>query len=325
MALAAQVHRRGFPFAVTSVPRLPAEAEIITADPVTRIPLPGGAWVATASGAAGASEGALESLEETPWDTPLGRIHIYQVTKESDVDLYGPDESEALTAVLPRLQQLADGYVLVDGGWERRAFAAPGIMDGIVLVLAAGYSASPDRSAAAARYCVDALTVPSCSDSVGRAWLERANRGAAVLLGERDQILGVLPSNLDDPISALRDVGDRGRVCSILLPHGLHDEFMIPLVRSSFRCSLVVRDATRIGLAPIYFTAWLKQGDGRIEVVHPTRIIAVATNPLNDAGPDSDPVEFRQCVAAAIPEVPVHDVVLESEEGPRRPLWKFWT
>jgi len=112
-------------------------------------------------------------------------------------------------------------------------------------------------------------------------------------------------------------------VSAILLPHGLNDEFMIPLVRSTFRCTLIVRDATRISLAPIYSRAWLK-GEGRIRVVRPLRLIAVATNPINHLGPDADPWEFRRLVESALPGVPVHDVLLESEDERPRPAWKFW-
>jgi hypothetical protein len=108
-----------------------------------------------------------------------------------------------------------------------------------------------------------------------------------------------------------------------VLPHGLNDEFMIPLVRSALRCTLVVRDATRINVAPVYYKAWLK-GRGRIQVVRPLKLLAAATNPWNPSGPDADPVEFRQSVASALPDLPVHDVVLEAGGERGKPVWKFW-
>ncbi len=322
-SLVGQLHRRQVPPAVTSVPRLPPEAEIITADPVTRIPLPAGVFVATAASAAESAGEALEAVEQTSWETPLGVIQIYRVARDADVDLYGPDESVALVDVLERLERLSGGPVLVDGGWERRAFAAPEVTDGIVIVLAAGYSATPERSAAAARYHVETLTVPSCAPPMARAWHEAAEHGTTVLLDIRGRDAGVLPPGVEDPLLVLRAL-EGPPVSAILLPHGLNDEFMIPLVRSTFRCTLVVRDATRIGLAPIYFQAWLR-GEGRIQVVRPVRLIAAATNPINPAGPDADASEFRQAVAAALEGIHVHDVLLESEDSPRKPAWKFWT
>ncbi len=321
-ALVAALHRRQEPFAATSVPRLPAEAEMITADPVTRVAVPAGACIATAASAAEAARECLQLVERTPWESPLGSIDIYRVVQDTEVDLYGPDEWDALDAVIGRLQEISGGRVLVDGGWDRRAFAAPGVTEGIVVVLASGYSATPERSAAAARYHIEALEVPRCAPRMETAWQGASERGATTLVDSQARPLGVLPRGIDDPVPFFKS-HESPSVAAVLLPYGLNDDFMIPLVRSTFRCTLVVRDATRIGLAPIYYKAWLK-GGGRIEAVRPTRIIAVATNPVNHAGPDADPVEFRALVAGALPDVHVHDVVLEAEDGPRRPAWKFW-
>lgn len=321
-SVVAQIHRRGESMAATSVPRLPPEAEIITADPVTRIALPGGAWVATAEGAAVAARESLRLVESTPWQTPLGPIHLFRLVRDAEVDLYGPDEADALAAVVDRLGDLSGGIVLADGGWERRAFAAPGVTDGVIVVVASGYSATPERSAAAARYHVETLSVPICAPHLAEAWRGAAGRGVTAVVDAEGRSMGHLPPGLDDPVPFLRDMAGSS-TSTVLMPHGLTDEFMIPLVRSNFRCNLVVRDATRVGLAPIYFKAWMK-GSGRIECVRTLRILAVATNPVNHAGPDAEAVEFRDLVAAALPAIPVHDVVLESDEAQRRPAWKFW-
>jgi len=227
-----------------------------------------------------------------------------------------------MKAVLARLGELSGGLVLVDGGWERRSFAAPGISEGVVIVLAAGYSATPDRSAAAARYLVETLSVPPCDEAARDAWDETASKGATALLDARGRPVGVMPPGLVDPVPALK-TPEGGPVSTVVLPHGLNDEFMIPLVRSPLRCTLVVRDATRINVAPVYYKAWLK-GRGRIQAVRPLRLIAAATNPWNPSGPDADAAEFRRTVATALPDVSVHDVVIESGGDRSKPVWKFW-
>ena len=227
-----------------------------------------------------------------------------------------------MKAVLARLGELSGGLVLVDGGWERRSFAAPGVTEGVIIVLAAGYSATPDRSAAAARYLVETLSVPPCDEAARDAWEETASKGATALLDARGRAVGVMPPGLVDPVPALK-TEDGGPVSTVVLPHGLNDEFMIPLVRSPLRCTLVLRDATRINVSPVYYKAWLK-GRGRIQAVRPLRLLAAATNPWNPAGPDADAVEFRRVVATALPDVPVHDVVIESGGERGKPVWKFW-
>ncbi len=323
-SLVRELHARSLAVALTSAPRLPLEQEEgANPHPVTHTVVPEGAWIATA--APPPVEGAvakLELIETTEWITTLGPVSIYRVLSGGKADLHGPGEPDSMKAVLQRLGVLSGGLVLVDGGWERRSFAAPGVSEGVVIVLAAGYSATPDRSAAAARYLVETLCVPPCDEAARDAWDETASKGAAALLDARGRPVGVMPPGLDDPVPALK-TQEGGPVSTVVLPFGLHDEFMIPLVRSPLRCTLVVRDATRINVAPVYYKAWLK-GRGRIQVVRPLRLIATATNPWNPAGPDADPAEFRRAVATALPDVPVHDVVIESGGDHGKPMWKFW-
>ena len=323
-SLVRELHARSSPLALTSAPRLPLEQEEgADPHPVTRMIVPVGAWIATAAPPpVGDAVAQLALIETTGWITTLGPVSIYRVLVGGEADIHGPGEPASMKAVLERLAELSGGLVLVDGGWERRSFAAPGITEGVVIVLAAGYSATPDRSAAAARYLVEALSVPPCDEAARDAWDETASKGATALLDARGRPVGVMPPGLVDPVPALK-TPDGGPVSTVVLPHGLNDEFMIPLVRSPLRCTLVVRDATRINVAPVYYKAWLK-GRGRIQSVRPLRLIAAATNPWNPAGPDADPTEFRRAVATALPDVPVHDVVIESGGERSKPVWKFW-
>ena len=77
-----------------------------------------------------------------------------------------------------------------------------------------------------------------------------------MLLDARGQVTGLMPPGLPDPTPALK-TPEGVPVATVVLPHGLNDEFLIPLIRSQFRCTLVVRDATRINvtLNGVPFTA----------------------------------------------------------------------
>lgn len=307
---------------LTSAPRVPLEPDESDRKDLTRVTAPAGTLVATAASASDGHDRALELVERTGCSTQMGEVSIYRAVQEVEVGLYGPPDPPAMRAVLERLAELGAELVLVEGGFERRAFAAPGAADGVVLVVGSGYSASPARSAAAARYVVETFRVPPCAEEARAAWQETASKGAVALLDRHGEPAGVLPPGLDNPVPALRDAGGEP-VGTIVLPHGLDDEFLIPLVRSSLRCALVVRDATRIHVSPVYFKAWLKSR-GTIQVVRPLRLIAVATNPTNAAGPDADPEGFRAAVARALPDLPVHDVVLEAAQTHMRRPWRLW-
>jgi hypothetical protein len=321
-SLLRRVHAKGVAFAVTSAPRVAWDEDPDT-DPVTRVPVPEGAWIATTEAAASAGDAELERVAQSPWLTSGGPVGVYRVVRAGEVDLQGPNEPEGMQSVLNQLAERSGGTVFADGGWERRAFAAPGTTDGVVLVLGAGYSQSPERAAAGARYVVETMSVPRCHEAARLAWAETASNGAAVMLDAGGRSLGLLPPGLEDPLPALAPPG-RPAAATVVLPSGLADELMAVLVRQAdYRATLVVRDPTRISVAPIYFKAWLKDG-GRIEVVRPMQLVAVATNPVNPSGPDLDPESFRRLVASALPDLPVHDVVLDAEDERRKPAWRFW-
>ena len=174
-SLVREIQTRSSPLAVTSAPRLPLEEEEGSdPEPVTRMVVPEGAWIATsAAPPAGDAVAKLNHIETTGWSTTLGPVSIYRVVSGGEADLHGPGEPNSMKAVLTRLSELSGGLVLVDGGWERRAFAAPGVSDGVVIVLAAGYSATQERSAAAARYLVETLSVPPCDDCGWHVMMEK--------------------------------------------------------------------------------------------------------------------------------------------------------
>jgi len=322
--LVRRIHARSWPIAVTSAPRLPLEIEFEHSpneQPVTRLALPDGACIATAADTVRSAEGGLELVEGTSWQTPLGAIGLYRVFRGGEVDLHGPSESDGMAEVLSRLGERSGGLVLVDGGGRGGRSRPQASRTGRS---SSSGRATPRPRALRSRHPLRGRDPdrPPCEEPARVAWEETASTGAAALLDARGKAIGVLPPGLDDPTRALETLGQTP-VATVVMPHGVNDEFMIPLVRSAFRCSLVVRDATRINVAPIYFKAWLK-GHGRFQVVRPMKLVAVATNPTNHAGPDADPAQFRELVARALPELPVHDVVLESGDENRKPAWKFW-
>jgi hypothetical protein len=318
--LARQLEQQGRPCAVTSFPR-PALEDGATLEAATRLRLPAGTTLATVENAPHGEDVELGLVEWTRFATSLGRVGLYRVVREGEIELYGPAQVEALGDVLYRLADVSGGVALVDGAWDHRSFASPGITDGMVLVLGAGYSSTLERSAAAARYVVEVLGLAECSGAPRTAWPEAETLRAALALGARGQRLGTLPLATEPLLLAL-DASPLDPGAVLVLPRRLTDELMAPLVRRDARFTLVVRDATEVEVAPVYFKAWQKLG-GQIQVAERIRVIAVATNPINAAGQDADPGEFRSLVTEAIPGLPVHDAVLESRPA-RRPVWKFW-
>ena len=314
---ATEFHQRGIAVGVTRAPRLPLEQ--LTPGGGVPIRLPGGTIVATTRDGDVADD-ALEPLGPAFARTSLGELGLFRMRRTAAVRLYGPDDAATMREVLERLDEESGGLALVDGAWERRAFAAPAGAQAVVLVAGAGYSGRPERSAAALRYVVEILGLEQADDSVLSAWPEDPATGSATALNVLNGSSTVLDARGEELATRLGSLD--GETLTVLLPDSLHADLLGPLSRSAIRCTLVVRDPTCIRVAPIYYRAWCK-GGGAIRVVEPMRVLAVATNPVNGSGTDADPKRFRRLVSDTLPDLPIHDVVLEAERSTGRRLWSM--
>lgn len=77
--------------------------------------------------------------------TALGRLRVYDVTRPGEVVLVGPVTCDDLAAAVARLRDAGCGRVLVDGAVNRKAFARPGLVDGVIVCTGAALDPDPDR------------------------------------------------------------------------------------------------------------------------------------------------------------------------------------
>jgi len=304
-----------------SVPGLPDEDAPYSA-PVERVAVAAGAWVAAAETTLSAAPELLEPSESTDLETPFGKVVLGRVTRREEVGIYGPTTPTAAGRIASRLCDLSAGITLVHGGWDRRGFAAPGRVDGMVLAAGIGFSGDDERSAAAIRAQVRRLTLPPCDAMRRLGWEVARSKDRVVILDGSGRLADTLPPDVEPSGAVLERIVSDPETC-LVFPGTAGDAFVRPLVRARECRRLVVRDATCVGLAPVYFEAWWK-GGGVIEVVEPVRLLAVATCPVNPRGGDANAVEFRALVEQHVDGIPVHDVVLEGGTGRRTSRWVPW-
>lgn len=316
--LAEQLQDRGIGVGVTGVSRGWLDDD--ESGHVPGIRLPERTYVATAASVVPETP-LLEPLELVAGDdTALGDICLCRLKQEGEVPVFGPDEPALLRNLLDRLAVLGGGPALVRGSWDRSGFAAPTVSDAVVLAVGAGYSSTPEGSAAAVRYASEVFGLPRCEEvPADRGWRECSEAGAPLVLDRNGQVLGTIPAATRNPLPVLESHGEH--LAAVALPDHLTDTFLMPLARSGLRCVLVVRDATRVRVSPVYYRAWVKHG-GSLRVIETTRVLAVATSPFRPEGPDVD--GFRDLVAAEVPGLPVRDVREDAMAGNRKSRWKFW-
>lgn len=312
--LAAGLHSADSPVAVTCVPRTDDDGQ--TTWPVEPIALPDGALVVTAASLVEGCDG-LRQVERPDVDSPLA---LCRVTGPGAVRVHGPGGPRTLETALGWIEAATDGPVLVAGSFERCGFASPALTEGVLLAVGADYSSTAEGSAAAARYAVEIFRLGPGDVPASRLCREAAERRAALAVDHNGLVIEEISLAVGDPGERLEKLA--AAPAAVVLPDFLTDGFLGPLVRSSISCSVVVRDATRVRVSPVYFRAWYKRG-ARVCVTEPARLVAVATNPTRSSGEDEPAEDFRDLVAGSIDGVPVHDVRAEAT-GSRRRSWKFW-
>jgi hypothetical protein len=164
--------------------------------------------------------------------------------------------------------------------------------------------------------------LPACEGPDRLAWEVATSRGEVVVVGESGAVHRTVPVGSPELITTIRSIGS-ARVRGIVHPGVVRDELAKELVREDWRGLIVVRDPTRVQIAPVYYRAWTKDG-GEFRVVRPASLLAVLANPVSPVGEDADPVEFRDRIAESLVDIPVHDVVLEDPESSSRPGWRLW-
>ena len=311
---------RGEEVGIVAAGREEDDVEFTQAPRGLSLPLRMGTVVATSTAALERTTATIETIEKTSIQTHQeGPIVIALVLADGEVEPQGPATAHDLRQIVDSVARQTGGRVLIEGSFNRRSFAAPGIADAIILAVGATLAPEIERTVAGTRYYLELFSIRACEPRVADVFPVAESESAAVLLNDDYAIVGGIP---------WRSLGNAKLLLSqhhppftrIVVPRSVGDEFVIPLLREKVQFEIVVRDPMRIALSPVYYNAWQKLGGG-IRVVHPTRVLALAVNPTNPAGPDQDPDEFLEAFREGIPDVPSHDVVVEQNPAQPRKRW----
>jgi hypothetical protein len=157
--------------------------------PGERIRIPQGVVVATRRGALGLTKVPFEIVGVDGDDEVPEQVVYVRAGAVGDFVLHGPEAPDAAAAVVRRLAALAGGMAVITGRWDRRGFASPGLVDGVVLTLGPDLGKTVERSATAARGRAEIVGLPPC-DEAGRVGWDVADRqGVVAFVGEAGRVL----------------------------------------------------------------------------------------------------------------------------------------
>jgi hypothetical protein len=183
--------------------------------------------------------------------------------------------------------------VLIDGAIDRRAASSPAVADGLAIATGAVLGEDIERVVAATRDAVDLVRLPRCSD--GGVSLE----GRLVLNAEPPEIAALLR--------------EHSSADTFFVEGALGERFLEGLLsarreRAGRALRIVASDPTRVFLsrrAP----SWYERQGLSIEVRHTIDLRAITVNPVAPQSHRFESRELRELIAAAVPDVPVLDVL----------------
>jgi hypothetical protein len=297
-ALLRELEAEGRRVGVTSVGRDGEERDVIDRRiEKPRVRLTAGSLVATTDGLLGASGIPHELLEETGVRTPLGRVLIARLRGPGAIEVAGPSAAEEVRAVSDAMLGHGAEQVLIDGAIDRRAASSPAVAD--VLVMSTGAVLSEDIGEVVARTkdAVDLVRLPALEEG------PEADR--AIALAARF----ALTSDARQ-IARLLDANPSARW---LVVHGaLPDSFLRGLLRArrgrGRQLVVVAADATKVFLAD-RGPEWYRRQGLEIQVQKRIDLRAITVNPVAPQSHRFDSERLRALIEAAVPDVPVFDVL----------------
>ncbi len=294
-AILAEHAAAGRRIGVTSIGRDGEERDVIDARiGKPRIHLQAGSLVASTDALLRASGVAHERLAQTGIRTPLGEVIVAELSEPGTLEVAGPSAAEDVREVSDAMIGFGAEQVLIDGAIDRRAASSPAVADGLVMATGAVLDEDIER------------VVTATADAVDLVRLPHARAGERVVLA-RELALNSEPAE----IAAL--LAEHPHANAFLVEGALSERLLEGLLaarreRAGRELRIVVGDSTKVFLA-LHGAGWYRRQGIAIEVLRTIDLRAITVNPVAPQSHRFDSRRLRELIGAAIPDVPVLDVL----------------
>lgn len=261
-----------------------------------QIELQAGSLVATTDALLRASGLPHELLDRTGIRTPLGEVLLARLAATGAIEVAGPSTGVDLREVSSAMLALGADQVLIDGSIDRRAASAPGVSE--ALVMATGAVLGDDL------------------DSVVKATVEAVELTDLPAVGPLPEPPLSVPARLvlnADPPAIAGLLRNHPSAEAFEVEGALGERFLDGLLaarreRAGREFRILASDPTSVFLAA-HGPAWYRRQGIAIEVRRTIRLAAITVNPVAPLRHRFESAELRASIEAAIPGVPVLDVL----------------
>ncbi len=294
---------------LTSIGRDGESYDVLTKLPKPKIFVTKGIFIATAEQIFLNFKDNFEIIEETNYNTPMGRILLLKVVKDIFIELAGPSINKQLQAVCKTLLNKKCDLVLIDGAFDRKAYATPKISEATILSTGASVSPTLQKVVDLTTHTVRILTLkPEVSPQIlGVANTIVKTGKVGVIYGNGTFKLLDLKTSLGGANEVLKHIQEN--ITHVVINGVITDLFLENIMNhlSTLKSIIfLVEDATKLFLSPRVFHKFNSK-EGNLRVINPIKLIALTINPTSPYGYAFEKQLFMDMLKKKI-ELPIYNL-----------------
>ncbi len=299
----------GVVLGITSTGRDGESTDLVTGTDKPRVFLDADTIVSVPTQLYDLADAGLEILKMTEYGSSIGQIMLCRVVNSGYVQIAGPVINASHQKMCEEMLDLGAELVLIDGAIDRKSIAAPGTSDAIILSTGAVLSRSMKKVIEETAHTVGLYRLPCLEDGedkdtilehLGEERLMIAGKGKIRML-DRTTGLGAgkfLDGQIDEDTEY------------IYVPGAFTQSVVADINPKKLKnITFVLKDPTKIFIDSIAWGQLRKKGLS-VKVLENIKVAAVTVNPSAPGGYAFEHEELLRGMQAAIPDIPVIDVML---------------
>ncbi|MBD3194511.1 MAG: hypothetical protein GF317_05605 [Candidatus Lokiarchaeota archaeon] len=294
---------------LTSIGRDGEKYDIITKLPKPQISIRKGVIFATAEKAIDKSSIKFELIEKTAFNTPMGLIIIGKALDDGYIELAGPSINHQLKELCENLKKLGCNIILIDGAFDRKAYATPLISDGVILSSGASYSDNINDVIEETIHIVNIFNISEEKNPRIRSIIEKNFKNMKVgLLNKSFQLTHIkVPTLLGLEKKVLENIDEDTKY--LIINGALTDKLLGEIIKKRFRIkdlTILIEDPTKLLASSAILLDFLKTKN-TIKVLNPIELLAITINPTSPFGYEFEPTEFMRKLKKRI-DIPIFNL-----------------
>ena len=294
---------------LTSIGRDGEKYDVITELPKPQIYVKKGTYVVTAQQCLEDSKIKFEIIKRTRFNTPLGEVMILKVLSEGYIELAGPSINKHLLIICSELRNLGCDLILVDGAFDRRAYATPLISDATILSTGASVSRNMMEVIDLTIHTIKLLNLEQEKNLKIKELSKNVLKKSKVSIIDKAYSVNSLnvATALDAAEEIIQNLKDDSQY--VLINGAVTDKLLEDLMKSTQKykgITFIVEDGTKLFLSQKTTKKFLKKG-GILKVLNPINIIAITINPTSPYGYKFDKDKFLKSLQVEL-KIPVYNL-----------------